>query len=327
MAGLRRNIRISSVSDQFLDGIAALDSAMSGAMVSDAAPVVRNVAPSVDFRGIDQELSYYDLLVLWHVTAMSIPLGGPFQNAAHGGPIFLPWHRHYMIWLEQWMQIVLDDNDFGLPYWDWAADGDLPQGQQRQTDLWSANVLGEARGDVVSGTLARMRVRLWQDPLSGILWSIDPRPIQRNAGAESDPAFRSLPPTSSVRVCLREPEYGVDPWPWDADGHRARLEGWVPSAVGRIVDLHNLVHVWIGGDMGPSTSPNDPAFFLNHCNVDRIWEAWQDDWGRTYSPGAGEGPVGHRIDSAMFSLIGQTRMPADVLDPTEWYGYDSLTVA
>ena len=27
--------------------------------------------------------------------------------------------------------------------------------------------------------------------------------------------------------------------------------------------------------MGPGTSPNDPVFFLHHCNVDRIWALWQ----------------------------------------------------
>ena len=26
-----------------------------------------------------------------------------------------------------------------------------------------------------------------------------------------------------------------------------------------------------------NTSPNDPLFFLNHCNVDRIWAEWQQD--------------------------------------------------
>ena len=24
-----------------------------------------------------------------------------------------------------------------------------------------------------------------------------------------------------------------------------------------------------------NSSPNDPIFFLNHCNVDRIWAEWQ----------------------------------------------------
>ena len=258
---------------------------------------------------------------------MSTPRGGPGQNAAHSGPIFLPWHRHYMVLLEQWLQIVLDDTSFGLPYWDWAADGDLPREQQWQTSLWTANALGEPRGDVVSGTLAQMQVRLWQHPTTGDLWSITPRAIQRNAGGNPDPAFDALPSSASVRVSLREPQYDVEDWGSRADGHRARLEGWQPSAPGLRVDLHNMVHVWIGGDMGPGTSPNDPAFFLNHCNVDRIWERWQLDWGRNYSPGAGEGPVGHRIDSAMYTLIGQTRMPADVLDPSQWYSYDSLAVA
>jgi len=129
MAGVRRNIGIDAVSDRFIDGIVALDGAMSGVMASDAASVIRNVAPTLQFRGREQELSYYDLLVLWHVAAMAIPDINARQNAAHGGPIFLPWHRYYMIQLEQWLQIVIDDSDFGLPYWDWAADGDLPRDQ------------------------------------------------------------------------------------------------------------------------------------------------------------------------------------------------------
>ena len=54
--------------------------------------------------------------------------------------------------------------------------------------------------------------------------------------------------------------------------------------------LHDGVHVWIGGgwelnpqgqpgDGGhmtyPSVSVNDPAFWLHHCNVDRLWDLWQ----------------------------------------------------
>ena len=29
------------------------------------------------------------------------------------------------------------------------------------------------------------------------------------------------------------------------------------------------------GRMSLNTSPNDPLFFLHHCNVDRIWAEWQ----------------------------------------------------
>jgi tyrosinase len=41
------------------------------------------------------------------------------------------------------------------------------------------------------------------------------------------------------------------------------------------------------GSMAPlDVSPNDPAFFLHHCNVDRIWAQWQDMPGNadTYAP-------------------------------------------
>ena len=39
--------------------------------------------------------------------------------------------------------------------------------------------------------------------------------------------------------------------------------------------MHNRVHVWVGGDMAPGSSPNDPIFFLNHCLVDKQWDDWQ----------------------------------------------------
>ncbi len=39
---------------------------------------------------------------------------------------------------------------------------------------------------------------------------------------------------------------------------------------------HSYVHVMVGGDMGdPATAPNDPLFFFHHCNIDRVWAAWQ----------------------------------------------------
>ena len=79
--------------------------------------------------------------------------------------------------------------------------------------------------------------------------------------------------------------------------------------------------------MAPGTSPNDPAFFLNHCNVDRIWEAWMAGRGRVYRPAANEGPFGHRIDNQMIAILGDPMTPSEVLNPSDWYSYDSLGVA
>jgi hypothetical protein len=39
--------------------------------------------------------------------------------------------------------------------------------------------------------------------------------------------------------------------------------------------MHNRVHYYVGGTMGPSTSPNDPVFWLHHCYIDKLWADWQ----------------------------------------------------
>jgi tyrosinase len=91
--------------------------------------------------------------------------------------------------------------------------------------------------------------------------------------------------------------------------------------------MHNQVHVWIGGDMGPATSPNDPVFYLNHCNVDRIWEAWLVSQGRTYVPAQSESAqlAMHRLNDPMYSiLISQATTPAQMLDVSQFYTYDLL---
>ena len=79
--------------------------------------------------------------------------------------------------------------------------------------------------------------------------------------------------------------------------------------------------------MGPATSPNDPVFYLNHCNVDRLWESWMSTHGRSYAPQA-SGPAdlaGHRLADPMFNLlITQHVTPADVLEASAFYSYDLL---
>ena len=158
MASIRENILASPlVRDKFLQAIIALDQPNSGVMASNLATFLRTNNLPVRMRGREQELSTYDLFVFWHVLAMSVPLA--VGNAAHSGPIFLPWHRMYLIRLEEMCQQVLGDPSFGLPYWDWAADGELPAHDQWRTDLWSSDYLGEARGSVRSGKLAQIEAR------------------------------------------------------------------------------------------------------------------------------------------------------------------------
>ena len=66
-------------------------------------------------------------------------------------------------------------------------------------------------------------------------------------------------------------------------------------------------------------------FYLNHANVDRIWESWMVAGDRTYEPAPGEqgAPSGHRLDDAMVALLGDPMTPRQVLDPNAWYAYDA----
>ncbi len=41
-----------------------------------------------------------------------------------------------------------------------------------------------------------------------------------------------------------------------------------------MTDLHNGAHVWIGGDMVTRQSPRDPAFWMHHIFVDKVFDDW-----------------------------------------------------
>jgi len=51
------------------------------------------------------------------------------------------------------------------------------------------------------------------------------------------------------------------------------LQGRFPDG---FLGLHGAGHFSIGGDAGDVySSPNDPAFFLHHAMLDRVWWLWQ----------------------------------------------------
>lgn len=54
-----------------------------------------------------------------------------------------------------------------------------------------------------------------------------------------------------------------------------RHAGGYDSFSEELEEVHNLGHLWIGGDMATWTSPNDPAFWFHHAQIDRIWAEWQ----------------------------------------------------
>jgi tyrosinase len=87
--------------------------------------------------------------------------------------------------------------------------------------------------------------------------------------------------------------------------------------------------------MAPSTSPNDPVFFLNHCNVDRIWAAWQGQPGNhPYLPTDAE-PADlfrHHPNDPLLSFFarddaGTPWRVSEMFNVAALYTYDTLAVA
>jgi tyrosinase len=281
---------------------------------------------SLGIPGPSRPVSTYDLFVVWHHTAMSTmtPVTQGDRNAAHRGPVFCPWHRFMLRQLELNLQRVLNDSSFGLPYWDWAADGQKTATQQKKSRVWKA--LGGSGNPVKTGPFkfnsanpTSFRINIEAD-VNGQL-------VQRSHGlrrALGSGVF-TLPNKADTKTVLTLTPYDVSPWDTSSSGFRNRVEGWASPAAPA---LHNRVHVWVGGDMLPSSSPNDPVFYMNHCNVDRIWEAWLTKYGRRYLPpqSAPTFLKGHRINDQMSSLLSAPMKPADVLDMRSIYVYDSLSV-
>jgi tyrosinase len=214
-----------------------------------------------------------------------------------------------LLMLEQFLRDALEADDFRLPYWDWAGDAELAD--PSSSALWSGALLGRfAQPD--------WRVRLGPNPTGRNPAPVD-RPLERDLGRDGRLSRRD-----ELRTLVQNNTvYDQIPFDLDAGGFRNNLEGNIG------VGHHNQVHNWIGGDMAVSTSPNDPAFYLVHGNVDRIWTAWQRQHpDAPYVPPqtAPAELTFHRIDDVMHTFFDEPfRLTiAQVLDASGRYTYDTL---
>jgi tyrosinase len=235
----------------------------------------------------------YDQYVVWHAQTMSImtkqPMENTERNAAHKGPIFLPWHREFLRRFELDLQKIKPG--ILLPYWRWEDESD-PHNAELWTWMGGNGDPNELVRNFDTGRPLGYRVKNgpfsyengWETietngagnpALPG--YSQDKPdftiPLSKYPRAKLARAFGVTGDTfqTSTHVSNAKSKNNYDSSPWDttSEGFRNALEGWLPEG------LHNRIHVWVFGHMVLNTSPNDPIFFLNHCNVDRIWAEWQ----------------------------------------------------
>lgn len=269
----------------------------------------------------------YDKYVHWHHHVMvptvlpHEPRDANYRNGAHRGPAFLPWHREFLMQLEQELRTI--DSNITIPYWDWTADAatqDPTTAVIWQDDFMGGDGLESDEWRVQTGPFANKNGN-W--PVPSYPDDDLPGPGLKRQFANIS-AINTLPTKADLAIAMAEsfydtPNYDRSPF---TVGFRNRIEGWVtqrgdPRVTTPGSQLHNRVHLWVGGNMMPMTSPDDPVFFLHHCFVDKVWADWQaqqmtnnPDAAPHYSPER-QGPPSHNIDD---QLKPWTRKIRDVLD-------------
>jgi tyrosinase len=238
----------------------------------------------------------YDPLVKIHSDRMTADGAG--ARIGHQSPSFFPWHRRYLLEFERRLRLI--NPLVTLPYWNWTVDA------TPSSPVWGADFLG---GD---GQPGDHRVTTGRFAYATGNWTLnvrlDSRPyLVRSMGVET----ATLPTAAELTAALHKTPYDTAPWSADSPGGmRTALEA-----------LHNRVHVWVGGQMLQTVSPDDPVFFLHHAFMDKCWADWyalQSAGTSRYLPLTGTANV---VDAGEFLPPWRDMRPADLVDHTRFYTY------
>ncbi len=172
----------------------------------------------------------------------------------HQQASFLPWHRELLNRFEASLRQV--DAELSLHYWDWRTD---PAG------LFTTDFMGAPTGAVGEPWLSAG----FYDPNADLFRSI----IEDELEQEISDANNNNP-FDPPRELTRSVGTGA---PVSAATDLAIIDTSTYAGMwGILEDVHNGIHVFIGGDIGLAhLSFRDPFVFLLHSNVDRLFAMWQ----------------------------------------------------
>ncbi len=274
------------------------------------------------------------------VLRRSDPTGWTYQAAIHGTgtsdqPVdrwrnqcqhstwfFLPWHRMYLLYLEQIMRSIIQKLDYvddvtkaqwALPYWDYDRGGltnTLPiPFRKTRLPTGEPNPLYRAQRNKAQG-------------------------MNVNAGDGLADGRYGGPSVTTARWAFAETVFSYPPSPGAAGGFGGPEVGAHHSLAGTPGLLeqtpHNDIHDIIGGPTGymsdVSKAALDPIFWLHHANIDRLWVAWMRHFDAAHDPTPTDpawldGQLFHFHDQAGVDVVNRSR---DVLSTrTLGYRYES----
>ncbi|KAF4181424.1 hypothetical protein CNMCM7927_000660 [Aspergillus lentulus] len=218
----------------------------------------------------------------------------------HGTGNFLTWHRYFTWAYEQALR-----NECGYtgyqPYWAWNKYADDPRNSP-MFDGSDYSMSGDGSYIPHNGSEAAPGIVLTPGNGGGCVFSGPFKNFTVNLG----PVFPSLKVPGIVAQngtgmnynprCLRR-DISKDAASWTTTKHvvdlidgqdnifdfQNRMQGDYPNGY---LGIHSGGHYTVGGDPGGDffVSPGDPAFYLHHAAIDRVFWTWQnqDPKARTY---------------------------------------------
>lgn len=188
----------------------------------------------------------YQFFAGWH--------GVPLEICQHHNRYFLPWHRGYLYHFELALQEV--DPEVTVPWWNWMDEASIPK-------AFAVKKAGGKRNVLASAPIKPLGIPRRPG------W---PRQTHREPGGFAE---AQAPPLHDAH--FSGSRQGASAWIMGAPSYE---EFWR-----RCAEVHDNVHMWVGGETGQMSDQNwaafDPLFWAHHAMVDRLWRIWQHN-----NPGA-----------------------------------------
>ncbi|UVK96726.1 tyrosinase family protein [Pseudomonas sp. B21-048] len=230
------------------------------------------------------------------------------NQCQHGSWYFVSWHRAYLFAFESIVAAKVKEltgDDWALPYWNYLNSSN-PDARQ-MPDAFLAKTLPNGA----------------------------PNPLNKYPRRPGFTALQPGPNDGFSLVAMDENDFlvgndGTLGFGGGITGNFEQFDGMTGDLEG---NPHNTVHRLIGGAQGfmgnALLAGLDPIFWLHHCNIDRLWEAWMNTPGKTMvrDPRWFEGPADRRFIMPVpgGDAPGVTFTSQDTLKGGKYYrAYDDL---
>ena len=240
-------------------------------------------------------------------------------DTEHGDSHFLPWHRLYLLDLERQMQEI--NPAVTLPYWrfDEPAPNVFTQDFMGEMQEIPRDVAQAGGAFDPGGANTPLAVFAVDNPLSK--WQIEnttgiPRTARFNPEEQPANGLNNSSEGFDFPVLNQKDTLklgGGASNPADAEfGARINQDGeLVQTGFSQMEGTpHGAAHVSFNGYINNvPVAPQDPLFFLLHCNVDRLWALWQFVFDRDAKNEVKTYPYQSSDDASSWKIINASQWP------------------